>query len=156
MLRLAAQEADGAIINWFSASDAGKAADIVRRDRPDHELVARILVAPTEDIEAVRALVRRLITAYLTVPAYAASQRWLGRGAALAPMWEAWDGGDRTAALALVPDSVVDELVVHGSPQACRRGIQAYVDNGVTTPVVAILPLGAGIDGALADLVPVP
>lgn len=152
MLRLAADDADGAIINWFSAKDAAKAAAIVREGSPDHELVARILIAPTEDTEAVRSLTRRLITAYLTVPAYAASQRWLGRGAALGPMWDAWERGDRKGALDLVPNEVIDELVVHGSPDACRRGIADYVDNGVTTPVLAILPVGVEIDGALAAL----
>ena len=37
---------------------------------------------------------------------------------------------------------VVDDLVVHGSPEECREKIQRYVENGVDTPVLAILPLG--------------
>ncbi len=42
----------------------------------------------------------------------------------------------------VVPDEVVDDLVVHGSPEECREKIQRYVENGVDTPVLAILPLG--------------
>ena len=56
-------------------------------------------------------------------------------------MWDAWEAGDRKAALAAIPDEVVDELVVHGSPAKCRRAIQEYFDNGVTTSWLAIMPL---------------
>ena len=31
--------------------------------------------------------------------------------------------------------------VVHGSPEQCRKTIQAYFDNGVTTTSLAIMPL---------------
>jgi hypothetical protein len=43
--------------------------------------------------------------------------------------------------MAAIPDEVVDDLVVHGSPAACRARIQEYFDNGVTTSTLAILPL---------------
>ena len=56
-------------------------------------------------------------------------------------MWDAWKSGDRKAALAAIPDEVVDDLIVHGSPATCRAHIQQYFDNGVTTSSLAILPL---------------
>jgi hypothetical protein len=59
----------------------------------------------------------------------------------LRPMWDAWKAGDRKAALAAIPDSVVDDLIVHGSPADCRAKIQTYFDNGVTTTSLAILQL---------------
>ncbi len=77
-----------------------------------------------------RTIGRRMITAYLNVEAYAEFHRWLGRGPALQPMWDAWAAGDRKGALAAIPDDVVDELVVHGSVAECRAHIQRYVDNG--------------------------
>ena len=54
--------------------------------------------------------------------------------------------GDRTQALAEIPDSVVDDLVVHGTPEVCRARIQQYVDHGVTTPALAILPFDPELD----------
>jgi alkanesulfonate monooxygenase SsuD/methylene tetrahydromethanopterin reductase-like flavin-dependent oxidoreductase (luciferase family) len=89
------------------------------------------------------------------VPVYAAFHEWLGRGETLAPMWEAWRGGDRKAAVAAIPDSLVDELIVHGSPAECRAKIQRYFDNGVTTSALAIMPL-APLDHAqsVRDLSP--
>ncbi|PRX51346.1 putative F420-dependent oxidoreductase [Prauserella shujinwangii] len=139
MLRLAAREADGAITNWLSPEDVRT----VRAELGDGpELVARIFVCPTEDADAARGLGRMLISSYLTVPVYRAFHEWLGRGDVLAPMHEAWAAGDRKRANELIPDEVVDELVVHGSPEACRERVQAYVDNGLDTPVIALLPNG--------------
>jgi alkanesulfonate monooxygenase SsuD/methylene tetrahydromethanopterin reductase-like flavin-dependent oxidoreductase (luciferase family) len=139
MLRLAAREADGAITNWLAASDVPKVRSVVG---PDVELAARIFVCPTEDAEAARGLGRMLISSYLTVPVYAAFHEWLGRGEALAPMHEAWAAGDRQKANQVIPDSVVDELVIHGSVESCREQVQSYLDNGLTTPIIALLPTG--------------
>ena len=70
---------------------------------------------------------------------YAEFHRWLGRGEQLQPMWDAWAAGDRKAAVAAIPDEVVDELFVHGSPEHCRARIQQYFDNGVTTSSLAVM-----------------
>jgi alkanesulfonate monooxygenase SsuD/methylene tetrahydromethanopterin reductase-like flavin-dependent oxidoreductase (luciferase family) len=104
------------------------------------DVVARIFVCPTDDADYARNVGRRLIAAYLTVPAYAAFHRWLGRESVLTPVWQAWSAGDRKAALAAIPDSLVDELIVHGSPAACRDKVEAYANAGVTVPVMALLP----------------
>jgi probable F420-dependent oxidoreductase len=142
MLRMAGREADGAIINWLSASDVTTVAPVVHAGGTGKEIVARIMVMPTGDADAARAAGRRLVATYLNVPVYADFHRWLGRSEDLAPMWKLWAEGDRRGAAAAVPDQVVDSLIVHGAPEACREKIQAYVDNGVTTPVLAILPTG--------------
>jgi probable F420-dependent oxidoreductase len=139
MLRLAAREADGAITNWLAPHDVRK----VRAELGDaKELIARIFVCPTSDPEEARRLGRWLIAAYLTVPVYAAFHEWLGRGDALKPMHEAWAAGDRKGALEVIPDEVVDDLVVHGSPAACRARVREYQDNGLDTPILMVLPGG--------------
>ncbi len=143
MLRLAAREGDGAIINWLGADDVPQVAKVVHdaADGVDKEIVARIFCCPSENAEVVRGAARFAIAAYMNVPVYAEFQRWLGRGPALQGMWDAWKAGDRKAALAAIPDEVVDQLIVHGSPEQCRATIQRYFDNGVTTTSLAILPL---------------
>ena len=118
MLRLAGEEGDGAIVNWLSADDVTQVAPYVG----DKEIVARIFVVPSDDFAAVRTFAARQITSYLTVGAYAKFQEWLGRGPALTPMWEAWAAGDRARALDLVPDEVVDDLIVWGTPEQIRAG----------------------------------
>ncbi len=137
MLRLAGHEADGAILNWLAAHDVEQCLDAIGTQT---ETAARIFVCPTDDTEHARNLGRMLISTYLTVPAYAAFHDWLGRGAALRPMHEAWAAGDRAGAAKAIPDDVVDELVLHGTPESVRDQVQAYADAGVTTPVIALLP----------------
>ncbi|MFV2172510.1 LLM class F420-dependent oxidoreductase [Actinomadura sp. LOL_016] len=137
MLRLAAREADGAITNWLAPKD-------VRTVRSElgaaPELIARLFVCPTENADEARAIGRWMIAAYMTVPVYRAFHEWLGRGEALRAMNEAWAAGDRKKALEVIPDEVVDDLIVHGSPAQCRARVREYVDNGLTTPVLAIVP----------------
>jgi probable F420-dependent oxidoreductase len=158
MLRLAAREADGPIINWLSAADVHRVVAEVRAaaDGADREIVARIFVCPSANADRVRAAARSAIAAYLNVPVYAEFHRWLGRGDALGAMWEAWSAGDRKAALAAIPDAVVDDLVVHGTPAECRAHIQRYFDAGVTTSSLMVLPLDPDLDhrAAVRDLSP--
>jgi probable F420-dependent oxidoreductase len=154
MLRLAGREGDGAIVNWLSADDVSQVAPIVHSQGEDKEVIARIFVAPTTDAATVRAMGRYAIAAYLNVPVYAAFHEWVGRGEVLAPMWKAWKEGDRKAALEAIPDEVVDQLIVHGSPEECREHIGRYIANGVTCPALAVLPFGLDPVQAARDLAP--
>jgi len=154
MLRLAGTEGDGAIVNWLGADDVTTVAPYVHEGGADKEVVARIFVAPTTDRDTVMALGRYAIAAYLTVPVYAEFHRWLGRADVLQPMWDLWKAGDRKAALAAIPDDLVDTLIVHGSPEACRDHIARYQANGITTPALAVLPFGLDQRQAIRDLAP--
>ncbi|HEX2851469.1 MAG TPA: LLM class F420-dependent oxidoreductase [Acidimicrobiales bacterium] len=151
MLRLAGREADGAIINWLSADDVRQVAPEVGAGK---EIVARIFVCPSEDVDTVRAAGRFAVAAYLNVPVYAAFHEWLGRGDRLEGMWSAWKAGDRKAATAAIPDEVVDDLIIHGSPAKCREQLARYVENGVTTPVLAVMPFGIDVREAVRSLAP--
>ncbi len=141
MLRLAGREADGAILNWLAVEDVPTVTGFVHEGGPDKQIVARIFVCPTPDPAVARAVGRMAIAGYLTVPVYRAFHEWLGRTEQLAPLWRLWAEGDRKAAAASIPDEVVDALVVHGSPEQCREHSQRYVDSGVTTPALALLPV---------------
>ena len=142
MLRLAGREADGAILNWLASTDVPRCTAAI--DNADAEVIARIFVCPTDDVDFARTMGRLLISTYLTVPAYAAFHDWLGRGEQLKPMHDAWAAGDRPGAAAAIPDDVVDALVLHGRPEACREQVEAYVEAGVQTPVMMVLPTPAG------------
>ena len=137
MVKLAAAEAGIAITNWLAPTDVPKVRDVAG---PDCELVARIFVIPTTDTNTARFIGKRMIAAYLTVPVYAAFHEWLGRGDIIAPMLTAWNSGDRKGAVAAIPDSLVDELVIHGALEHCRERVAEYHATGLDTPVIAITP----------------
>jgi probable F420-dependent oxidoreductase len=154
MLRLAGRESDGAILNWLAPGDVGTVTPYVHAGGPGKEIAARIFVAATADIEAARGIGRRALAAYLNVPVYRAFHEWLGRGERLAPMWRAWAAGDRKGALAALDDDLVDELVVHGAPEACRERVRQYVEAGVHTPILALLPVGGDLRETVRGLGP--
>ncbi len=174
MLRLAGRVGDGAILNWLSAEDVrtvapivhaagaegggedarcGSGVDGVGEGRGAKEIVARLFVVPTRDRDKARAIARRAAAAYLNVPVYAAFHDWLGRGDRLAAMRDHWRAGDRKAALEAIPDEVVDDLVIHGPPEACREHVARYCEAGVTTPALAILHAD-DLRQAVRDLAP--
>jgi probable F420-dependent oxidoreductase len=152
MIRLAAAKADAAITNWLAPHDVPMVRAVAG---PGCELVARIFVCPTPDAGLARAIGRRMIAAYMTVPAYAAFHGWLGRGEAMAPMQEAWAAGDRKRALEVIGDEVVDDLIVHGAPQACRERVAEYQAKGLDTPVIAVVtPPGTNVPDLVRQLSP--
>jgi probable F420-dependent oxidoreductase len=154
MLRLAGHDADGAITNCLSPEDVRTIAPYVHEGGHGKEIAARIFVAPTADSETARAVGRFAVAAYLTVPVYRAFHDWLGRTEIMAPMQDAWASGDRKAALEAIPDKLVDALVVHGEPAACRERLAAYVEAGITTPIIAPLPVGVDPATAAQSLAP--
>jgi probable F420-dependent oxidoreductase len=152
MVRLAAAEAGIAITNWVSPADVPKVRSVAG---PECELVARIFVCPTTDVDIARIIGKRMIAAYLTVPVYAAFHQWLGRGDVIAPMLAAWNSGDRKGALAAIPDALVDELVIHGPLEHCRERVAEYHATGLDTPAIAIIPVpGLDIGEAVSKLAP--
>jgi probable F420-dependent oxidoreductase len=154
MLRLAGKEADGAIVNWLAPQDVGTVAPFVREADETKEIAARIFVAPSDDADTCRGIARFAIAAYLTVPVYRKFHEWLGRGELMAGLQQKWAAGDRKGALEAIPDELVDTLVVHGSPEHCRERIQAYVEGGITTPILALLPVGVTPADAIKALAP--
>jgi probable F420-dependent oxidoreductase len=151
MLKLAGREADGAILNWLAASDVAQCRAEVGDGKT---IAARLFVIPTEDADTARMIGRRMITSYLTVPVYAEFHRWLGRTERLQAMWDAWDAGDRKLANEVIPDSVVDELIIHGSYEACREHVGRYIEAGIQIPALAIVPFGIDLQDAVEGLSP--
>ncbi|MDZ7727700.1 MAG: LLM class F420-dependent oxidoreductase [Dehalococcoidia bacterium] len=140
MLRVAGEIADGCIINWLSAEDAKTSVRIVReaaeaagRNPDDVEITARLMVMLDPDTDESGVFMRRVINGYLNVPVYRAFHEWLGRGPAMQATWDAWDAGDRRGAVSVMPQKVVDDLMLHGTAAERREHISRYLDAGVNT-----------------------
>ena len=66
----------------------------------------------------------------------------------------AWNAGDRARALELVPDTLLDELIVHGTPAECARRVEEYAAAGVTTTAPMINARGDQLREVLRALAP--
>src|SRR5919199_900342 len=134
MLALAAELGDGAFTNFLPLSGARQVADAF--GAPDKELVCRFFCFPRPEAEGMPTA-KRMFAAYGTVPVYAAFFRWLGWGERIDPMVEAWEAGDRAAALELVPDDLIREIFVFGDPDSQRARLEEFSAGGITTFVLA-------------------
>ncbi len=150
MMSLASQAGDGVVLNWVAPADLERLREL-QCDR-DHIWLSTI-VCPTSDRRSVEAIVRPLMTSYLSVPAYARLQREVGRGKALTPLWETWASGDRAGAESQLPGSVIDELVIWGNPHDCgsrMRELEARF--GARLIATVLLPPGVAYQDVIARM----
>lgn len=139
MLALAGAASDGAILGLLMPQDVPALAKTVRNTGPGSEIAMRIGVVPTRDIETARHHCRRILAAYLNVPAYAALHTDLGRGEIVQAIQAAWKSGDRAAAVGRVPPEWSDEFFAIGPPERCRERIERFCAAGVSTPILSIM-----------------
>jgi len=137
MLDFALKEADGVILNWLSAADIAQIEGLPAQRDHAYGLVS---VIPSDDRESVYAQARPYIAQYLSVPAYAGQQRRFGRGDRLEEVWAAWGERDYKKAAAALPTDIIDELLIHGAPEACRERIAEFARVSGVTPLV--IPMG--------------
>jgi probable F420-dependent oxidoreductase len=138
MLRLAAEKADGAFTNYLPLSDVRKVVEQLEGAPEGFELLCRFFCMPGER-DQVEPLARFMFASYATVPVYEAFFRWLGHGEAIDEMVAAWAAKDRQRAAELAPWNLIEEVFLFGSPEAIRERLGAFVEAGVTVPV--LLPI---------------
>jgi probable F420-dependent oxidoreductase len=138
MLRLAVEKADGAFTNYLPLSDVPKVVEELDGAPEGFDLLCRFFCMPGER-EEVESLARFMFASYATVPVYEAFFRWLGHGETIDPMVEAWNAKDRKRAAELAPWELIEDVFLFGSPETIRERVGAFVEAGVTVPV--LLPI---------------
>jgi probable F420-dependent oxidoreductase len=151
MLALAAEVADGAFTNLVPLSGLPQVVEAL--GAPGKELACRVFCVPQPEDEAL-ALAKFMFAAYGTVPVYSEFYRWLGWGERVEPMIEAWNARDRARALELVPEDLVREIFVFGSPEQMRERLEQFVAGGITTLVLAPLCDPAELPGLIDAMSP--
>lgn len=149
MLELAVERADGAFTNFLPLGGLPQVAERLRDAPEGFELLCRFFCLPGER-EEVEPLARFMFSSYITVPVYSAFYRWLGYGDEIEAMVAAWEAGDRQAAAAEAPWELISDTFVFGTPGEMRERLDAFVEGGVTlpvlTPIVAPERLGETIE----------
>ena len=135
MLELAVERADGAFTNFLPLSGLPKVTAQLDGAPEGFELLCRFFCLPGER-EAVEPLARFMFSSYITVPVYAAFYRWLGFGDEIDAMVAAWESGDRQGAAAAAPWDLIEEMFIFGSPEQMKERIGAFVEGGVTLPIL--------------------
>jgi probable F420-dependent oxidoreductase len=153
MLRLGGELGDGTFVNFLPLSAVEHVVARVREGeagRPPTEVICRFFCIPGDGID----VARFMFAAYATVPVYEAFFRGLGHGDAIEPMVSAWREGDRKRAVELVPESLVREIFLFGSPDAMKERLGEFVARGITTPVLTPVAGPDDVPGLIDALAP--
>jgi probable F420-dependent oxidoreductase len=152
MLQLAGEVGEGLIVNFFPLTALPRILAAYRegasragRDASGDEVVCRFQVAVTDDLPAARALVRAVFAGYVATPVYNRFFAWCGYPEVAKDVESAFAKRDRGAAAAAMTDDFVDSVTILGTAEECREKVAAFVEAGVTTPVIA--PLVTDRDG---------
>ncbi len=151
MLALAASHGDGAFSNWLPLSGVRQVREAY--GQPDGELVCRFFCIPQAPEEAM-GLAKWMFAAYGTVGVYAEFFRWLGWGERIDPMVAAWQEGDRARALELVPEDLVREIFLFGTPAEMKERAAAFAEAGITTLVLTPIAPPEQLPGLVGALAP--
>jgi alkanesulfonate monooxygenase SsuD/methylene tetrahydromethanopterin reductase-like flavin-dependent oxidoreductase (luciferase family) len=135
MLRLAVEKGDGAFTNFLPLPGLPKVVEQLEGAPDGFELLCRFFCIPGER-EQVEPLARFMFSSYITVPVYEAFYRWLDYGERIDEMVEAWAAKDRQRAAEAAPWELIEEMFILGAPERMGERLQAFVDGGITLPVI--------------------
>ncbi len=135
MLRLAVEKGDGAFTNFLPLDGLPMVTEQLEGAPEGFELLCRFFCIPGER-EQVEPLARFMFSSYITVPVYENFYRWLGYGEKIDGMVEAWNARDRQKAAGLAPWELIEEMFIFGSPEQMRERLGAFVEGGITLPVI--------------------
>jgi probable F420-dependent oxidoreductase len=156
MLQTAGEIGDGAFLNYLPLAATDRVIAEIRKGETaagkqegSVEVLCRFFCIQGEREQALD-IARWMFCAYATVPVYERFFRWLGYAEAIGPMVEAWRSGERGRALELAPTDLIEDVFVLGEPDEQRQRLGAYMEKGVSCPVLLIVPAG-GQAGASTD-----
>jgi probable F420-dependent oxidoreductase len=153
MLQLAMERADGAFTNFLPLGGLPKVSAQLHDAPEGFELLCRFFCIPGER-EQVEPLARFMFSSYITVPVYTAFYRWLGYGEQIDPMIAAWEAGDRQAAAAAAPWEAIEEMFIFGTPEEMKERLAAFVEGGITLPILTPIVTPDKLGETIAALAP--
>ncbi len=153
MLELAVARAQGAFTNFLPLGGLPKVTAQLADAPEGFELLCRFFCIPGER-EQVEPLARFMFSSYITVPVYADFYRWLGYGEQIEPMVAAWESGDRQGAAAAAPWELIEDMFVFGSPAEMKERLAAFVEGGITLPILTPIVTPDKLGETIAALAP--
>jgi alkanesulfonate monooxygenase SsuD/methylene tetrahydromethanopterin reductase-like flavin-dependent oxidoreductase (luciferase family) len=154
MVDLAVEIADGAI--WANGSRSYMAHSLGRipaETRGDGFFVGDMI--PTvidDDIDAARAVNRKTLSGYVTLPNYRNYWKAAGYEEEMTAIEGALERRDRDAIPGLMSDRWLDDCTLSGPVSRVREGVEAWFETGVTTPILVVSSTKGGQFVAFEEL----
>jgi F420-dependent oxidoreductase-like protein len=160
-LRTAGEVADGVLPFAMSPERTGLITEPVLKGRlaagrgetlDDFDIAAFVPIAMGTDVQACRNAIKPRLALYIGGMGareknfYNDYLRRMGYEAAAAKIQDAYLAGHRDEAIAAVPDNLVDEIALVGSPERIRERLQVWKESSKDGAIGTILLGGASID----------
>ncbi len=139
MVALAGEIADGVVFANVSRSHVPQTLEALpaeRRGDPAFFVGDMIPVCISDDGEAARAINRRTLTMYVSLPNYRNYWKEAGYVEEMEAIEKALDAGERDRLPGLMTERWLSDATLHGSVAEVRDGLEAWFDAGVTTPIL--------------------
>lgn len=152
MFDLAVEVADGAV--WANASKSYTPTQLSRipdNRRATFTLATMVPTIIDDDLDAARALHRRTLTTYISLPNYRNYWRTAGYEDEMNGVESALAAGDSEAAITAMSDRWVDDCTISGTPDAVREQFAAWHEMGVT-PIATMSSTSGGQAHAIRQL----
>jgi len=150
MLRLAAEIADGVILNFISPPQVQRAVELIRSVRKEAALDGPFEVAVffratvTDDVALALPRYQQELLTYLMSPVYQkffAADDW---GALCESTAQLWKAGEREAALAGISAEFIQQRVLVGTAPHIKQQLESYAEAGMDTAfILPVPPAGA-------------
>ena len=152
MLDLALELADGAI--WANASRRYMPSQVARVAAAGHDGFFLANMVPTvidADLDAARAIHRRTLSGYVTLPSYRNYWKLAGYTDEMEAIESALDSGDRDRTAELMTDAWLDDCTISGSTSAVRERLEEWMSMGVL-PIAVMSSTTGGQAKAIGEL----
>jgi alkanesulfonate monooxygenase SsuD/methylene tetrahydromethanopterin reductase-like flavin-dependent oxidoreductase (luciferase family) len=139
MVALAGEIAEGLIFANASRSHMRESLSVLppaKRSDPDFLVANMIPTCISDDIEAAKAVNRRTLTRYTTLPNYRNYWKEAGYVEEMAAIENALAEGRQADIPSLMSDRWLADATLFGSASQVREGIEAWREAGVSTPVI--------------------
>lgn len=153
MLQLAGAVADGVLMNWASLDYIPEAIGYIRqgaeaagRSLDEIEIACYLRTCVTDRPDVVETACRAQLARYGSMTYYQKYFERIGFADEATTMAQAWQRGDREAAMAAVTLPMIQATTIYGSAETCRQRLQAYRDAGLQHPIIAPFPIGEPIE----------
>lgn len=152
MLELASEISEGAI--WANASlshMATQLSEVPSAVREDFFLSNMIPTVIDDDVEAARAINRRTLTGYVSLPNYRNYWRAAGYTAEMDAIEEAIESGNKDAVTGLMTNEWLDDCTISGSASKVRERLSEWANAGVM-PIAVMSSTSGGQAKAIGEL----
>jgi alkanesulfonate monooxygenase SsuD/methylene tetrahydromethanopterin reductase-like flavin-dependent oxidoreductase (luciferase family) len=152
MLQLAVEIADGAVWANASRSHMAESLKVVPADRTDFFIGNMIPTVIDEDRDAARAVNRKTLTGYVSLPNYRNYWKEAGYVEEMEGIEKAIEAGDSDAVKTFMTDRWLDDCTLSGPAGFVRDEIDAWFESGVKTPIVVPSSTSGGQLKAIEEL----